>query len=241
MSNGIYVATAGAVAQSNALDATANNIANASTTAFRADRVAFRQALAAAQSPDIMMVGAGTSGVDVRGGELTQTGNPLDLALEGEGYFGVTTPQGPRYTRNGAFQLSPTGQLVTLDDLPVRGVGGAPIMVPATAGDLRISESGAVLADEVTVGQLELVRFDPTALQHEGGARYVATGRPLATSPETPLPTIRSGALEGSNVNIVRGVVDLVKVSRTYESLVRVIQSYHDVESRAARDLGAPR
>ena len=237
MSSGIYVATAGAVAQSNALDATANNIANAATAGFHGDRVTFKEALTAARSPDVAVVGAGTSRVDTQAGALTQTENPLDLALEGDGYFGVATPGGPRYTRAGNFQLDQARNLVTADGFQVRGAGGAPINVPADAGDIAIAVDGTVSAGGNEIGKLELVRFAPGQLKREGGTLFSATGRPLTTD----LPRVRSGMLEASNVNVVRGVVDLVKVSRTYESLMRMIQGYHDIESRAARELGAPK
>jgi len=237
VSSGIYVATAGAVAQSTALDATANNIANATTAGFHGDRVTFREALATARSPDIQLVGAGTTRVDSQAGALTTTENPLDLALDGDGYFGVQTPNGPRYTRAGNFQLDDQRNLVTPDGFAVRGEGGAPINIPPEASQLGVAIDGTVSADGVEVGKLELVRFAPGQMKREGGTLFSATGRPSTEEP----PKVRSGMLEASNVNIVRGVVDLVKVSRTYESLMRMIQGYHDVESRAARELGAPK
>lgn len=237
MSSGIYVATAGAVAQSNALDATANNIANASTAGFHGDRVTFREALTAAQSPDVATVGAGITRVDSQAGALLPTENPLDLALEGDGYFAVTTPNGARYTRAGNFQLDDARNLVTADGFAVRGEGGAPINVPADASVISIANDGTVSADGAELGRLELARFQPGQMKREGGSLFSATGRALAGDP----PKVRSGMLEASNVNVVRGVVDLVKVSRTYESLMRMIQGYHDIESRAARELGAPK
>ncbi|HMG52002.1 MAG TPA: flagellar basal-body rod protein FlgF [Kofleriaceae bacterium] len=237
MSSGIYVATAGAVAQSHALDATANNIANATTTGFHGDRVTFREALSAARSPDVATVGAGTARIDAQAGALLPTENPLDLALEGDGYFGVATPNGARYTRAGNFQLDAARNLVSSDGFAVRGEGGAPISVPAEAVQVAVAADGTVSADGATIGKLELVRFAPAQVKREGGSLFSATGRPIAGD----APKVRSGMLEASNVNVVRGVVDLVKVSRTYESLMRMIQSYHDIESRAARELGAPK
>lgn len=237
MSSGIYVATAGAVAQSNALDATANNIANASTAGFHGDRVTFREALGAARSPDVANVGAGATRVDSQAGALLPTENPLDLALDGDGYFGVTTPNGPRYTRAGNFQLDQARNLVTSDGFAVRGEGGAAINVPADAQQVAVAIDGTVSADGTQIGKLELVRFAPNQMKREGGSLFSATGGRIGGDP----PKVRSGMLESSNVNVVRGVVDLVKVSRTYESLMRIIQGYHDVESRAARELGAPK
>lgn len=237
MSSGIYVATAGAIAQSNALDATASNIANAGTAGFRADRVTFREALTAARSPDVTSVNNGATTIDTRPGALSSTENPLDLALEGDGMFGVTTPQGPRYTRAGNFRIDDTRQLVNGDGYPIRGDGGATIVIPPDATNIQIAADGTVRADDVSVGKLELVRFNANQLTRQGGSLYAANGAPQAGDP----PKVRQGMLEVSNVNVVRGVVDLVKVSRTYESLMRVIQGYHDVESRAARELGGPK
>ena len=235
MSSGIYVATAGAVAQSQALDTTANNIANASTAGFHGDRVSFREALTAAKSPDITLVNAGTTRVDGQAGALTQTGNPLDLALEGDGYFAVDTAQGVRYTRAGNFQLDDQRRLVTSEGLQVRGEAGA-ITIPPNAAQVDVASDGTISADGATVGKLQLVNFPATQLKREGGTLFSATGDPHGDPPK-----VRSGMLESSNVNVVRGVVDLVKVSRTYESLMKMIQGYHDAEDRAARELGAPK
>jgi flagellar basal-body rod protein FlgF len=237
VSSGIYVATAGATAQSAALDATANNIANASTAGFRSDRVVFREALTAARSADVASVSPATSRIDTQAGALTTTDNPLDLALEGDGYFGVETPNGPRYTRAGNFRLDAERTVVTADGHAVRGEGGAPIVVPPETTMIAVASDGAISADGEPIGKLELVQFAGNQLQRQGGTLYAATGTPAAGD----APLVRSGMLEASNVNVVRGVVDLVKVSRSYESLMRVIQSYHEVESRAARDLGGPK
>jgi flagellar basal-body rod protein FlgF len=238
VSSGIYVATAGAVAQSAALDATANNIANAGTAGFRADRVTFREALTAAKSVDVASVGAGTTRVDTQAGAFTSTGGSLDLALEGDGLFAVNTPNGVRYTRAGNFRLDDERHLVNAEGLKVRGEGGATIAFPADASTIDVSLDGTIRSGETVVGKLELARYRSDQLKREGGTLYAAIGEPLATG---DAPKVRSGMLEASNVNIVRGVVDLVKVSRTYESLMRVIKGYHDVESRAARDLGGPK
>lgn len=237
MSSGIYVATAGAVAQSQALDATANNIANASTAGFHGDRVTFKETLGVARSQDVAMVMPGTTRVDAQAGALTQTDNPLDLALDGDGYFAVQTPNGARYTRAGNFQLDDERKLVTADGHAVLSEGGGTITVPPGASAISVDTEGNISADGNSLGKLELARFAPNQMKREGGSLFSATGARLGGEP----PKVRSGMLESSNVNIVRGVVDLVKVSRTYESLMRVIQGYHDVESRAARDLGSPK
>jgi flagellar basal-body rod protein FlgF len=238
VSSGIYIAAAGAVAQSQALDATANNIANASTAGFQSERVSFKEALGKAKSPDVALVQTTTShSVDGTNGALQQTDNPLDVALEGDGLFSVKTPQGMRYTRAGNFQLNAEKQLVTQDGYQVMGAGHQPITLPPEAANITIGPDGDVNADGTSVGKLALTRFAPTQLKREGGSMFSASGTPQAGE----LPKVRSGVLESSNVNIVRGIVDLVKVSRNYESLMKMIQGYHDVESRAAREIGGPK
>jgi len=237
MSSGIYTAAAGAVAQSNALDVTASNIANATTSGFRGARVTFRQALATAQSVDTALVGTSTGAVDAQNGAITQTGNPLDVAINGDGFFSVDTTRGVRYTRDGSFQLGTDGTLVTADGNHVRGQNGAAIAIPQGSAQVAIDADGTVRADGNEVGKLELVHLDRNALTHDADNLVASKKAPLGGTP----PTLISGAIEGSNVNVVRGVVDLVKVSRTYESLVRVIEGYHECESRAAQTLGAPK
>ncbi len=238
MSSGIWAATAGAVAQSQALDVTANNIANATTAGFHGDRMTFRETLNAAKSIDTAVVGVATTRIDTQAGALAATDNPLDLALEGDGYFAVETPRGERYTRAGNFKLDDTGTLVTADGFAVRGAGGGKISAPAETQQLAVGIDGTVSADGNVIGKLELVKFRTDQMKREGGTLMTATGRP---DPGGEPPKVRSGMLEASNVNVIRGVVDLVKVTRNYESLMKVIQGYKDVESRAARELGGPK
>jgi len=179
VSDGIYIATAGAVAQSNALDTTANNIANASTVGFHGDRIAFREALGTAKSLDVTLVDGGTSRVDQQQGAMTQTDNPLDLALEGDGYFGVDTAQGPRYTRAGNLQIDDARHLVNNEGATMRGEAGQPITVPPDAKVVGVGADGTVTADGNPVGKLELVRFAPSQLRREG-RHAVRRHRPAA-------------------------------------------------------------
>ncbi|MCE9578759.1 MAG: flagellar biosynthesis protein FlgF, partial [Deltaproteobacteria bacterium] len=170
---------------------------------------------------------------DQTNGALTQTGNPLDVAIDGDGYLAVDTPRGTRYTRDGALQLGPDGHLVTAGGLTVRGEGG-PIVIPPGTAQIAVEPDGTVHADEAVVGKLELVHLDPKTETRDGDQLVASRTGPIAGPP----PRLVSGVLEGSNVNVVRGVVDLVKVSRSYESLLKIIQGYHDIESRAAREIG---
>ncbi len=238
MGSGIYIATAGAVAQDTALDVAANNVSNASTAGFKAQRVSFGEALANTRSRDAAFTGVAGMASDGSAGALRRTENPLDLALTGDAYFAVNTPAGVRYTRAGDFRLDGEGRLVNGAGLVARGVGGTEIRVPPDATDLSVSKDGQVMAAGESAGQLELARFAPTALTREGDNLYAAAG-PQAQAKEPA--EVLSGVVEQSNVNVVRGMIDLVKISRTYESLMRMIQGYRDTESAAARGIGRPR
>jgi flagellar basal-body rod protein FlgF len=237
--SGIYIAAAGAIAQSNAMDATANNIANANAAGFHAEHISFQEALTRAKSPDQVSVQTNTGKtLDSQNGAMLQTNNPLDLAIEGDGMFSVQTPQGMRFTRAGNFQLDSQGTLVTPDGYKVMGEGSQPLSLPPNATNVSVGADGSITADGQNVGKLSLVKFNTNQLKREGGTLYSASGTPLK---DNTTPTVRSGMLESSNVNIVHGVVDLVKVQRNYESLMRVIQNYHDIDDQTAKTLGGPR
>lgn len=238
MGSGIYIATSGAVAQDRALDVAANNIANASTSGYKAKRATFGQELARTRSNDAAFAGVAEIATDSSAGPIRATDNPLDVAIQGEGYFAVNIPNGVRYTRAGDFRLDSQGRLVNSAGLAARGAGGTEIRVPPDVGDVSIEGDGRVMAGQDQVGQLELARFAPASLSREGDNLYAASAAPLADGPPVLL---LSGALEGANVNVVRGMVDLVKVSRTYDSLMKMIQGYRDIDAAAARGLGRPK
>jgi flagellar basal-body rod protein FlgF len=240
MSNGIYVALAGAITQAQALDVVSNNVANASTTGYRAVRVNFGEALTQAKSKDQHFSTTQGTTTDETPGTIMQTGNPLDVALRGEGYFSVNTPQGVRWTRSGELRLAADGRLTTADGKEVRGVKGKPITVPLDASEIVIGADGSLSAtsptgEQTQLGKMELARFDPRSMTREGATLYRANAAPIAGAPE-----VAAGALESSNINVVRGMVDLIRVSRTYEALHSAIQMYKEVDQRTVRELGGP-
>lgn len=240
MSSGIYTALSGAVAQVTALDVTSSNIANANTTGYRTVRARFDEVLTRARARDQHMVrGAGTA-EDTRQGIIVPTGNALDLALDGDGYLAVITPRGERYTRAGNLRVDVNSKLITADGLSVSGVDGKPISLPPNAGELSLREDGVVLADGNEVGSIKLVTFAPNTLAREGGTLYApaVVDKKPAQPTAGPAPRVIGGALEHSAFSIVQGVVDLVKTSRTYEALHRAIESYKQIDERAARSLG---
>jgi flagellar basal-body rod protein FlgF len=237
VSSGYYAACAGLMAQTQALDIVANNLANLSTTAYHAEQPTFRSLLAGVQTAgtnplnralnDYGML-SGTR-IDSSPGNLERTGNPLDLAIEGSAFFVIQTPAGVRYTRNGSFQVSTKGQLITSAGDPVMGDQGT-IILPA--GEVSISADGTISTAGAVAGKLKLVEFAPgTAPQAEGASYYSAppkTVRPAAGS------SVRQGMLEASNVNAVAGTVSLIVVQRQADMMERALSAYYNELDRVA-------
>ncbi len=207
----------------------ANNLANALTPGFKRDRVSFEAVLAQAANGDTppglpggpSLVSAPRMRPDFSPGPVETTGNPLDMALSGDGFFAVQTPNGERYTRAGNFTRDSGGMLATADGKLVLGQGG-PIKVD---GDLAVSGDGSVSVNGEARGKLKLVRFeDPTSLTHEGGAQWASSKPPVpATS-----TSVRQGYLESSNVNTVGEMVDMMTAFRSYEANVKSVQIQGD-------------
>ncbi len=242
MSTGIWMAASGASSQLTALEATANNLANATTAGYKTEQVVFREHLIAAvhagrAQKEMRYNGVAEIASDMRSGPLKVTGNPLDVAIEGDqGFFAVQTPQGERYTRAGAFQIGPGGALLTSQGYSVLDGGGSPLSVPMEGGRVAIGEDGLVRVDGEDVGQLKVVGFrELRGLEKEGDQLFRSTAR--SGAPE-PLAVKLSGeALEMPNVSIVKGMTDLVSATRAFEALQRAVEAFSQLEHRAATDI----
>jgi flagellar basal-body rod protein FlgF/flagellar basal-body rod protein FlgG len=242
MDSGYYAACTALISRTQALDTIANNLANASTVGYRAQHNVFSSMLAEAagspQSPISQAINnygilSGTS-VDQSQGALQKTGNNLDLAIEGSGYFVVQTASGPAYTRDGGFQVSGKGQLVTSTGDPVLSAGGAPISVPP--GDVSISADGTISSRGAVAGKLKVVEFKPgTSLTSAGETYYSAP-------PNTEIPatnsTIKQGMLESSNVNPVTSMVELITAQRSAEMMQKALTMFNsEMDKTATQDL----
>lgn len=196
------------------MQSVANNIANASTTGFRRDGVVFSEHVAAlGDLPSLSMARAGAHHLDTRQGGFEKTGGPLDLAIEGDGYFMVETPEGERLTRAGHFMPSPDGDLVTPEGFRVLDAGGAPVFVPPNANSISIAADGTMSADGEPLTQLGLFTADATSLVRVGNTLFEAAdgAEPLING------TILQGFLEGSNVDPVTEIARMIEVQRSYE------------------------
>jgi flagellar basal-body rod protein FlgF/flagellar basal-body rod protein FlgG len=247
MDSGYYAACAGLAAQMESLEVLGHNLANLSTAGYRGEQTTFRS----------ILTGRGTAGwnavndavndygvlsgsrLDLSAGSLAPTGNPLDLAVAGKGFFVLQSGEAAgakkemRYTRNGGFHVSPAGQLVTSQGDSVMGQSG-PVILPN--GNVVISSDGTVSVDGNVVDQLRLAGFSPsTDLTPIGNATYTApagSARPAADS------TVEQGMLEGSNVNPAEAMVELIQVQRNAEMLGRVVGALDgEMNQTAVEDL----
>lgn len=217
------------------LDLTANNLANVSTNAFKKDGLVFKDALEKSLSIKGREIGEMSFGVTTAGqftdfsqGTLTQTGNPLDLAINGEkGAFKVQLPNGNvRYTRDGAFKLNAEGQITTREGYLVLDESDRPIEVGT--GSINIDPEGKVFSDEREVGKIGV--FDG-AFTKEGSNLYTstdATGSAIGVVPK---------AIEGSNVNAVEAMVQLITVQRSFELSQKAVTQHDELTGRLIQSL----
>jgi len=245
MVKGIYHSAAGMLARQRSLEANANNLANASTTGFKPETVCFRQTLASSLGPvgpsaegELLVEAEGSGAARVRQGTLEPTGNPLDAAIVGEGFFAVQTPAGMAYTRDGRFQLDSDGRLVTLDGYPVATQGGTVTLPP---GEVSLGPDGAIRLKvpgqetEQLLDRLQVVTFaDLSQLRHADGGLYVTAQEPA----ERLDPRLEVGYLEASTVNPVTEMIKLVEIQQLHEASARAMTIQDQTLARAVNDVG---
>jgi len=239
--SGYYAAFSGWLARSQALDLAAGNLANAGTAGYRAQRDYFRSAIGGPEALNSQLnttVNAfgvlGGSRLDLGQGALTPTGNPLDLAIEGDGFFAVQTRQGVRYTRDGQMERAPDGTLTTQAGEPVLDASHQPIRIPA--GEIVVGTDGAVSVNGAVAGKIAITGFaSGDALVAEGANRYAATGGATSAS---ATGSIRQGALESSNQDVIQGSLQLVLMQRQSEMMEKAVSMFsNDLDKTASEDL----
>lgn len=216
-----------------------HNLANASTVGFKRRCNAFSKALDAQQggaetySPGTIDL---NSAFDFSQGSIVQTERTLDVALMGKGFFVVETPEGPLYTRNGAFATNANGQIVDSMGRPVAGEAG-PITVPVTVGlsELTVSADGRISAGEINIGKIKIVDFEDNVskLVPTGGNCFVMPDKDIQPAPANSA-IVRQGYQEASNVKIVDELVDMIMVTRLYEANMRYVSAQREASSSLA-------
>jgi flagellar basal-body rod protein FlgF len=242
MQNAAYVGLSRQMTLRRELDIVANNIANADTTGFKVEQLMVgteigERARNAFVRPGVSFVLDNGVGRDFSQGALSQTGRNLDFGIEGEGaFFKLQDGNGEAYTRDGAFTLDPEGRLVTQQGAAVLGDGGE-IILDTAKGEPSVGADGAITQDGQIVGRLSVVRF-PTlgALEKGGDGLYRNASNAIAV--DATDARIRQGMLEGSNVNPILEITNLIEIQRAYESVTRMIENANDLSRRAVERLG---
>lgn len=214
----------------------ANNLANINTTGFKKDRLFLE--LLETDETTLQKVEYQT---DFRNGQIRSTGNPMDVALKGDGYLTVELENGEQaLTRNGSLQFSPEGRLETNDGLPVMGQNGEIDIssIGAVIRDITITRSGEIYANDQLIDTFQIVDYEnPQSLQKIGGNRFLPTNVSVK-SEEPPDVEFMQGFLENSNVNPVEEMVQLVEIQRQFESVQRMIRSLDETFKLAANQVG---
>jgi flagellar basal body rod protein FlgG len=237
MAGGHYIALSGMRTRLFQLYRLADEIANANTAGYKGERVsdseARRPAFDAALESAID-VSPGGRRLDVRSGNVIDTGRDLDVAIGGTGYLSVQTQAGTRYTRNGHFTRQTDGTLTTTDGAVVMGTDGPLTLGP---GEVHFDADGTVRTGKTIAGHLAIVEFDhPEQLVREGGALLKADG--VSATPTTAA-TVHGGSLEESNVSVVERIAELTHVSRSFEALQKAVSvMMNDVDGRSIDLLG---
>lgn len=234
MENAGYIALSRQVVLRRQLDVIANNMANASTPAYKAESMQFNEYLIKADegAPLSFVADAGISR-DWTAGTLRPTGNPLDLAINGDGFFVVSTPDGDRYTRNGRFALDAAGQIVTGDGNPVQSDAG-PIIVPSEDAKLVVAADGTVSTESGIIGRIRVVRFaDPQVLAAIGAGLY----RTDAASEPDLASRLSQGMVEDSNVQPIIEMTNLIQVTRDYQSAQKMVEAEDERQRRAIANI----
>jgi len=240
MDNTLYISLSRQMTLRREMDVIANNIANADTTGFKVESLMVRTE---AQAPARMTDGGKVKFVlddgvarDFTQGSLRQTGGDFDLAVEGKGFFQVTTDEGDRFTRDGRFTLSPEGKLTTQAGDPVMGDGGE-IVLDLARGPVAIAADGTISQAGERVGKVQVFLFEDRSVlakDQNNLLKNTSNDAPVADTASR----VRQGMLEGSNVNPILQITRMIEVSRAYESVVRTMENTSDLSRRAVERLG---
>lgn len=242
MDSGYYAAFTGLLARTQALDAAATNLSNAQTPGYRAEREYFRSVILG-QEGEESQLGRGVARYGLLGGDrlsmsqgpLQATGNPLDLAIEGAGFFAIKTSNGMRFTRDGSFHRSSAGMLVTTAGEPVLSTSQREIPVPP--GEVSVGADGVLSVGGAAVAKVGVFQFPENAqLKAEGANRYIASAE--SSIQPSPNAAIHQRSLEGANQDVTQGSLDLLTMQRQAEMMQRALTVFHaDFNKTASEDL----
>ncbi len=242
MENTLYVALSRQSALRRQMDTVSNNLANMSTTGFRGERMMFVEHLVKTDGGESLINKrlAYTRDIatltDTTSGPIETTGNPLDVAIQGEGYFVIQSPEGERYTRNGRFQLDNSGQLVNQLGQAVLAEGGAPVVFAPEDTEIVISRDGTISTNNGELGKLRIVKFENDQdLERTAGAQFITDD--INPPQDVEDANLIQGTLEGSNIEPIIEMTNMINVHRAYDSVRSFIDREDERQKKMINDL----
>jgi flagellar basal-body rod protein FlgF len=242
MQNPGYIALSRMVAQQRALDVRAENIANADTPGFKGESVMFSDYLLQQRGvttppggQTVQMVQDRATWRDFGEGNLEKTGNALDLALQGDGFFTVNTARGPRYTRSGRFTISQAGQIVDMAGNALVGTDGRPITITPDDTNLTVTSDGSISSNAGQVGKFRIVRFDDQQSMQAEGSSMFNTSQPARVVAQ---PNVMQGAVEGANVQPILQLTQMMSEMRDYQDVSQFVDAEAKREQSAIDQIG---
>ncbi|MET0576593.1 MAG: flagellar basal-body rod protein FlgF [Mesorhizobium sp.] len=239
MQNGLYVALSSQIALEKRMTTIADNVANLGTVGYRATGVKFEDVVSGVGQKSVSFTSAGDTYLSQISGSMRQTGNPFDFAVQGDAWFGISTPAGTVMTRDGRFTMTETGQLVTHEGHPVLDAGGAPLQLDPRSGAPVAGRDGALYQNGQAAGAIGLFNFDPGP----NFTRYGNSGIVPATQPEPVVDRSDIGVVQGfvedSNVNPVLEMTRLIMVQRAFENAGAMIRDTETALDDAIKTLGS--
>jgi flagellar basal-body rod protein FlgF len=221
------------------LDTIASNVANANTAGFRAEEVEFTSIMSRLTDRPVDFASEGGSRLSTATGAFSQTGNPLDVAINGPAWLAVQTPSGPAYTRDGRLQISPAGELLSITGYPVLDAGGAPVALDPNAGPPEITRQGLILQTGRQVGGIGLYSLPANATLARVGDTLVTSTQPAVPVVDPSVASLQQGFIENSNVNSIEEITSLISVTRTFEAVTAMMRTVDTARREAIRDIGS--
>ena len=240
MQSALYVGLSAQVALEKRLQTIANNVANVNTSGFRTDVVKFETVLSRAGATPVAFSSPGNNIISREAGNVTETGNPLDVAVVGQGFVAFAGPNGTVYTRDGRLQIAPNGDLQTLTGFPVVDSGGAQITVDPNGGPLSIARNGAITQDGNEVGTLGLFNIPADANLDRYGNSGVVPDRPATAIVDYTRDGFRQSYVEGSGANPMLELTRLISAQRAFEGTNSLVEGTESSLQNAIRTLGEP-
>ncbi|WPP04114.1 flagellar basal-body rod protein FlgF [Methylocella tundrae] len=239
MQSGLYVTLSAEVALDRRLTTIAANVANQSTPGYRAEEIEFKSLISKADSNPVAFASQGASFISRRAGVPIKTDNPLDVAVQGEGWLALQTPDGTVYTKDGRMQMEQSGALVSVDGYPVLDAGNSAILLDPAAGPPTIAQDGMITQNGHQIGAIGIFSLDAGAKLKRYNNSGVVSDRPATAELDFTSNGIAQGFIEGANINPVLEMAKLIMVSRAFESIASATEGSESSLKDAIKTLGA--